>query len=81
MPASLPLQLLKIPPKTLFVLKAFKFKHSLNYLVKNDGDTEIVSNFANENHNQAFLSVDFSHLMSENGNLHITVSKYIYQHF
>ncbi|MDE7448790.1 MAG: hypothetical protein K2M72_01095, partial [Paramuribaculum sp.] len=61
--------------------KGFKFKHSLNYLVKNDGDTEIVSNFANENHNQAFLSVDFSHLMSENGNLHITVSKYIYQHF
>ena len=29
MPASLPLQLLKISPKTLFVLKAFKFKHSL----------------------------------------------------
>ena len=29
MPASFPLQLLKISPKSLFVLKAFKFKHSL----------------------------------------------------
>ena len=34
MPASLPLQLLKIPPKTLFVLKAFKFKHSLRCMYK-----------------------------------------------
>ena len=29
MPASLPLQLLKISLKTLFVLKGFKIKHSL----------------------------------------------------
>ena len=33
MPASLPLQLLKISPKTLFVLKAFKIKHSLKIVL------------------------------------------------